>query len=84
MPGSPLKRQRKLGVRTKDGSVIAFPRMPRVAELPPGWRHWSAAQKIEHLIGLDRCYKIMSWGPITELDPLRASFRWQVWRVSCS
>ena len=23
----------------------------------------------------------MSWGPITELDPLRASYRWQVWRV---
>jgi hypothetical protein len=61
MAGSPLKRQRKLGVRQKDGSMIAFPYMPRVADLPPGWRHFSAAQKIEHLIGLDRCYEILSW-----------------------
>jgi len=35
--------------------------MPRVADLPPGWRYFSAAQKIEHLIGLDRCYEILSW-----------------------
>ena len=81
MAGSPLKRQRKLGVRREDGSVIAFPYMPRVADLPPGWRHFSAAQKIEHLIGLDRCYEILSWGPITELDPLRQSFPMQVMRV---
>jgi len=27
MAGSPLKRQRKLGVRNEDGSVIAFPRL---------------------------------------------------------
>jgi hypothetical protein len=81
MAGSPLKRQRKLGVRREDGSVIAFPYMPRVANLPPGWRHFSVAQKIEHLIGLDRCYEILSWGPITELDPLRISFQWQVIRL---
>jgi hypothetical protein len=70
MAGSPLKLQRKLGVRRQDGSVIAFPYMPRVADLPPGWRHFSAAQKIEHLIGLDRCYEILSW-PHGELDALR-------------
>jgi hypothetical protein len=35
---SPLKRQRRLGVRLEDSRVIAFPRMPRVADLPPGWR----------------------------------------------
>ena len=29
MAGSPLKRQRKLGIRAEDGSIIAFPRMPR-------------------------------------------------------
>jgi hypothetical protein len=34
MAGSPLGRQRKLGVRLEDGRVIAFPRMPRVADLP--------------------------------------------------
>src|SRR6516162_6875074 len=81
MAGSPLKRQRKLGVRLDDGSVIAFPYMPRVADLPKGWRHFTAAQKIEHLIGLDRCYEILSWGPITELDPLRRSMQMQVIRV---
>jgi hypothetical protein len=75
MAGSPLKRQRKLGIRAEDGSVIAFPYMPRVADLPPGWRHFTTAEKIEHLIGLDRCHDILSWGPITELDPLRLSFQ---------
>jgi hypothetical protein len=62
MAGSPLKRQRKLGVRYEDGSVIAFPRMPRVADLPRGWRHWSPAEKVEHLLGmsLDRCCEILS------------------------
>ena len=81
MAGSPLKRQRKLGVRRNDGSIIAFPYMPRVADLPPGWRHFSAGQKIEHLIGLDRCYEILSWRPITDLDPLRRSMQMQVMRV---
>jgi hypothetical protein len=63
MAGSPVKRQRKLGIRADDGSVIAFPRMPRVADLPAGWRHWSPAQKIEHLLGmsLDDMAEIMSW-----------------------
>ena len=35
MAGSPLKRQRKLSVRGDNGSVIAFPYMPRVDDLPP-------------------------------------------------
>ena len=83
MAGSPLKRQRKLGARTDDGSVIAFPRMPRTADLPPGWRHWSPAEKIEHLLGmtLDDIAEIMSWGPIAELDPFRLSVRLQVIRL---
>ena len=82
MAGSPMKRMRKAGVTDPvTGELIPLPYMPRVAELPPGWRHFTTAQKIDHLIGLDRCYKIMLWGPIIELDPLRASFRWQVWRV---
>jgi hypothetical protein len=54
--------------------------MPRVADLPPGWRHFSAARKIEHLIGLDRCYEILSW-PWADLDPLRRSMRMQVMRI---
>jgi hypothetical protein len=80
MAGSPLERQRKLGIRREDGSVIAFPYMPHVADLPPGWRHFSAAQKIEHLIGLDRCYEILSW-PWADLDPLRRSMQMQVMRI---
>src|SRR5215813_14760212 len=81
MAGSSLKRARKQGIRLADGSIIAFPYMPRVADLPPGWRHFSTAQKIEHLIGLDRYEEILSWGPITDLDSLRLSFQMQVMRV---
>ena len=55
-------------------------RMPRVADSPKGWRHFSPAQKIEHLIGLDRCHEILSWSP-TGLDPLRRSFQRQVMLV---
>jgi hypothetical protein len=54
--------------------------MPRVADLPRGWRHFSATEKIEHLIGLDRCREILSW-PLDELDPVRRSMRMQVLRV---
>jgi hypothetical protein len=83
MAGSPLKRQRKADIRAEDGSVIAFPNMLRVADLPRGWRHWSPAQKIEHLLGmsLDRAHEILSWRPIIELDPPRLSLWAQVWRV---
>ena len=55
--------------------------MPRVSDLPPAWRHFTTAQKIEHLIGLDRYEEILSWGPITDLDPLRLSFQMPVMRV---
>src|SRR5262245_39225172 len=73
MAGSPIKRMRKAGVTNPvTGERIPFPYMPRVADLPPGWRHFTTAQKIEHLIGLDRCYEILSW-PRGELDPLRRS-----------
>jgi hypothetical protein len=80
--GSPLKRQRKAGIRAADGSVIAFPYMPRVADLPRGWRHWSPAEKIEHLLGmtLDDMAEILSW-PIADLDPFRLSMKLQVMRI---
>jgi hypothetical protein len=82
MAGSPLKRQRKLGIRADDGRIIAFPYMPRVADLPSGWRHFSAAEKIEHLLGitLDDMDEILSW-PIAELDSFRLSVRLQVMRI---
>jgi hypothetical protein len=47
-------------------------------------RHFTTAQKIDHLIGLDRWYEILSWGPYRELDPLRRSFQMQVLRVFLS
>jgi hypothetical protein len=82
MPGAPLKRQRKLGVRDEDGSGIAFPYMPRVSELPLDWRRWSPAQKIEHLLGmtLDDMAEILSW-PIAEVDSFHLSVRLQVIRI---
>ncbi len=40
----------------------------------------SAPQKIDHLIGLDRCREILSW-PMDPLDPLRLSMKLQVVRV---
>ena len=83
MAGSPLKRARKQGIRLDDGSVIAFPYMPRVADLPPRRRHFSTADKIKHLLGkisLDQARDILSW-PRAELDPLRLSLQLQVMRV---
>jgi hypothetical protein len=82
MAGSPLKGQRKAGIRADDDSVIAFPYMRRAADLPPGWRHWPPAQKIEHLLGmsLDRAAEILTW-PVAELDPLRLSLWMQVWHI---
>jgi len=56
--------------------------MPRVADLPRGWRHFSAEEKIEHLLGmsLDDMAETMSW-PIAELDPFRLSVKLQVIRI---
>jgi hypothetical protein len=81
MAGSPMKRMRRAGVTDPvTGELIPFPFMPRVAELPPGWRRFSPAQKIEHLIGMDRCCKILPW-PWDGLDPLGCSMRLQVFRI---
>jgi hypothetical protein len=77
-----MKRMRKAGVTDPTtGELIPFPRMPRVAALPPGWRHFSTAAKIEHLIGLDRALAVLSWGPIDKLDPVRRSYQAQVLRI---
>jgi hypothetical protein len=84
MAGSPLKRQRKLGVTAEDGGVIALPWLthPRAGLSHAQWRALGLAEKIERLFGvsLDDLYEIMSW-PIGELDPLRLSVRMQVTRV---
>jgi hypothetical protein len=82
MAGSPLKRQRRAGIRAEDGSVIAFPYMPRVTDLPRGWWHWSPAQKIEHLLdmSLDRAHEIPSWR-VSEIDRQRLNVLTQVLRI---
>ena len=84
MAGSPIKRMRKAGVTDPiTGELVRFPYMPRVADLPPGWRHFSPAEKIDHLIGLGRCYEILSWElqPLAQLDPVRLSMKVQVVRI---
>jgi|SRR6516225_1706964 hypothetical protein len=75
MEGSPLKRARKQGVRLDDGSIVAFPYLPRVAALPSGWRHFATAEKIEHLIGIDRAAEILSWGLSLSLTRSANRFR---------
>ena len=82
-----MKRMRKAGIKAGitdpvTGELVPFPYMPRVADLPAGWRRFSTAQKIEHLLGMDltRAAEILMW-PLDELDPLQRSLRWQVWRV---
>jgi hypothetical protein len=80
-----MKKMRKAGVIDPvTGEFVPFPYMPRVAALPPGWRHFSTAAKIEHLIGLDRALAILSWRPIDKLDPLRRSYQVQVIGVMLS
>ena len=78
MAGSPIKRQRKHGVRAKDGSVINFPRHthPRAGLSHAAWRALGPGEKLERLFGmsLDDLYQIMSW-PIGELDLYRLSVR---------
>jgi hypothetical protein len=81
-PDGRLPTQASAQARRPSRSIIPFPYMPRVADLPPGWRHFTAGQKIEHLISLDRCcHEILSWEPITELDSVRLSFQMQVMRI---
>jgi hypothetical protein len=85
MAGSPLKRQRKLGVRAEDGSVIAFPRLthPRGGLSHAEWRGLGPAEKIErpHGMSLDHATEILSWGPVANLDAHRLHVWLQVWRV---
>jgi hypothetical protein len=84
MAGSPLKRQRKAGIRAADGSVIAFPYLshPRAGLSNAQWRALSPDEKVERLLNmpLDRAAEILTW-PVAELDPLRLSLQVQVIRI---
>jgi hypothetical protein len=60
-------RQRKLGVTTDDGSIIAFPRIPRVAaQASARLNRWSDAEGVEHLLGmsLDRMHDYLPGLPM--------------------
>jgi hypothetical protein len=85
MPGSPLKRQRKVGVSDPvTGELVQFPRLthPRAGLSHAEWRGLSPSGKIERLLGmsLDRAAEIMSW-PLAQCDSPRLAVKMQVWRV---
>jgi hypothetical protein len=67
----------------RDG-VVTIPRLPSVtgAHKPPGWNRWSAAEKVEHLLGvsLDRMHDYLAWSA-DGLDPYRLAVQTQVIRV---
>jgi hypothetical protein len=73
---------RKAGITDPaTGELVPFP-VPRVAELPAGWRRFLTAEKVQLLLGmsLTRAAEILMW-PLADLDELQQSLRWQVWRV---
>jgi hypothetical protein len=84
MASSPMRKLRKTGVVDQDGNVVTIPRLPSVTgtHKPPGWNRWSAAEKVEHLLGLslDRMLDYLSW-PADGLDPYRLAAQTQVVRV---
>jgi hypothetical protein len=79
-----MRKLRKTGAVDADGNVVTIPRLPSVtgAHKPPGWNRWSAAEKVEHLLGvsLDRMHDYLSW-PADGLDPYRLAAQTQVVRV---
>ena len=64
MPGSPIRRTRRGGIRLADGTVIAFPKLthPRAGLSHAEWRALSPVAKIERQLGLslDQMCEIMS------------------------
>jgi hypothetical protein len=80
-----MRRLRKSGaVDPAMGEVVVIPRLPSVtgANKPPGWNRWSAAEKVEHLLGLslDRMAEYLAW-PADGLDPYRLAAQTEVIRV---
>jgi hypothetical protein len=77
-----MRRLRKTGtLDPTTGEVVVIPRLPSVTGVnkPPGWKRWSAAQKVEHLLGmsLDRLHEYLSW-PADGLHPYRLAAQTQV------
>jgi len=79
-----MRKLRKTGAVDQDGSLVTIPRLPSVsgANKPPGWNRWSAAEKVEHLLGLslERMRDYLSWPP-DDLDPYRLAAQTQIIRV---
>jgi hypothetical protein len=75
-----MRKLRKTGAVDANGNVVTIPRLPSVAgsNKPPGWNRWSAAEKVEHLLGmsLDRMHDYLSW-PADDLDPYRLAAQTQ-------
>jgi hypothetical protein len=79
-----MRKLRKTGAVDADGNLVTIPRLPSVTGIhkPPGWNRWSAAEKVEHLLGmsLDRMHDHLS-RPADGLDPYRLAAQTQVVRV---
>jgi hypothetical protein len=77
-------RKREVSKSMRPGVEGVTTRLPSVtgAQKPPGWNRWSAAEKVEHLLGmsLDRMLDYLSW-PADGLDPYRLAAQAQVIRV---
>ena len=71
MPGTPIKRARRGGIRLADGTVIAFPKLthPRAGLSHAEWRALSPGEKLERLFGisLEPMAEILAW-PVAETD----------------
>jgi hypothetical protein len=79
-----MRRLRRTGAVDQEGNVVTIPRLPSVAggNKPPGWKRWSPAEKVEHLLGrsLDRIHDYLA-GLADDLDPYRLAAQTQVIRV---
>src|SRR5215813_11547822 len=84
MASSPMRKLRKTGAVDENGNLVTIPRLPSVTgtNKPSGWNRWSAAEKVEHLLGLslDRMHDYLS-SPADDLDPYRLPAQTQVIRV---
>jgi hypothetical protein len=65
MASSPMRKLRNTGARDADGNVVPSHacRPSRVHRSHLGWNRWSAAENVEHLLGmsLDRMHDYLSW-----------------------
>jgi hypothetical protein len=73
MAGSPLKRQRQLGVRAEDGSVIAFPRLthPRAGLSHAAWRALGPALRRCLMASSNATLPVSATGPDLRRDDRR-------------